>query len=103
MQENTSSRSKIANPRELAEAVVFTFTITVDHFPKALTWEGINRSVSLPGSQAFCYIPSQSGNAAYLKINCKNSPKTPNSKPLFTLLHLISLELKGVQQAMRLK
>lgn len=74
------------------------FTISVDHFPKASKWDGINRSVSLPGSQAFCYIPSQSGKAAYLKINFKKLTKNPNSKPSFPLLHSISLKLKRIKK-----
>lgn len=74
---NTSSRSKIANPRELADAVMFTFYHFCGSLPKGPQWDDINRSVSLPGSQAFCYIPSQSGKAAYLKINFKKLTKTP--------------------------
>lgn len=74
---------------------VLLFSISVDRFPKACKWDGINRSVSLPGSQAFCYIPSQSGKTAYLKINFKTSPKIPNSKlPFPPLFHSISLKLK---------
>lgn len=80
---NTFSRSKIVSPRKKSSAsnqlmeLCLLFTISVDRFPKASKWDGINRSVSLPGSQAFCYIPSQPGKAAYLKINFKISPKTP--------------------------
>lgn len=74
---NTSSRSETVNLREQADALLFTFHHLCGLLSEAFEWDGINRSVSLPGSQAFCYIPSQSGKAACLKINFKTSPKTP--------------------------
>lgn len=74
------------------------FTISVDHFPKASKWDGINRSVSLPGSQAFCYIPSQPGKAAYLKINFKISPKTPTVNHSFLYFIQCHWNKKGLSK-----
>jgi hypothetical protein len=61
--------SEIENAKKRLLPLCLLFSIYVDGFPKALKWDDINRSVSLPGSQAFCYIPSLSGKTAYLKIN----------------------------------
>lgn len=59
--------SNTVNPREPTDVVTFTFHHLCESLPKEPQWDVTNRSLSLPGSQAFCCVPRQSGKAAYLK------------------------------------